>query len=258
MEELHSLLKKMALYMERAENKNIFFQGTTKFSTPLTINSIRIQTVAFKKEQPCKYVAVRPVDDEKTYIGILIGEATLSGGGLYNIENQEIFMYHILNPVIFIPDLMRVVSGIESWWDFIKKPKDLRQITDVDIQNVWYVKALKSMHKDSVKTGRRCSNEVTELGQKSKSHWSGCSKLLHLYILPQLRYYTQDLYLTKNITGCGVKGSIQKVSSSNCSVCYSCDYLRHQGIFINYNSEFILCLCSDPFALVYSRYHQKA
>lgn len=67
---------------------------------------------------------------------------------MYNIEEQEIFVSHILDQVIFIPDLMRVVSGIESWWDFIKKPKDLKQITDVDIQ-----KALKSMHKDSVKTG---------------------------------------------------------------------------------------------------------
>jgi hypothetical protein len=153
MEELHSLLKKMALYMERAENKNIFFQGTTKFSTPLTINSIRIQTVAFKKEQQCKYVAVRPVDDEKTYIGILIGEAALSVGGLYYIEEQEIFVTHMLNPVIFIPDIMRVVLGIESWWSVIRKPEDLKQITDADIQNVWYVKALKSMHKDSVKTG---------------------------------------------------------------------------------------------------------
>ena len=62
-------------------------------------------------------------------------------------------MSHILNPVIFIPDLMRVVLGIESWWVVIKKPKDLKKITDADIQNVWYAKALKSMHKDSVKTG---------------------------------------------------------------------------------------------------------
>ena len=161
MNDINSLLEKMALDMERSGKENIFFQGKTKFSTPLTVNSIQIQIFPFKKEQPCKYVAVRPVDDEKTYIGILIGEGTLSGGGLYNIENQEIFVSHILNPVIFIPDLMRVVSGIESWWSVIKKPEDLKQITDADIQNVWYVKALKSIHKDSDKTVRRCSNEVT-------------------------------------------------------------------------------------------------
>lgn len=138
----------MALVMERAENTKIFFHGTTKFSTPLTVNSIRIQTLSFKKEQPCKYVAVRPIGDEKTYIGILIGEATLSVGGLYYIEEQEMFFTHTLNPVIFIPDLMRVVLGIESWWGVIRKPEDLKQITDADIQNVWYLKALKSMQKD--------------------------------------------------------------------------------------------------------------
>ncbi|MCX9074190.1 MAG: hypothetical protein OIN88_05955 [Candidatus Methanoperedens sp.] len=153
MTEINSLLEKMAPDMERSGKENIFFQGKTKFSTPLTVKSIQIQIFAFKKESPCRYVAVRPVDDEKTYIGILIGEATLSGGGLYNIEEQEIFVSHILNPVIFIPDLMRVVLGIESWWVVIKKPKDLKKITDADIQNVWYAKALKSMHKDSVKTG---------------------------------------------------------------------------------------------------------
>jgi hypothetical protein len=73
-------------------------------------------------------------------------------GGLYYIEEKEIFVTQMLNPVIFIPDIMRVVLGIESWWSVIRKPEDLKQITDADIQNVWYVKALKSMHKDSVKT----------------------------------------------------------------------------------------------------------
>lgn len=47
--------------------------------------------------------------------------------------------------MIFVPDLMKVVLGVESWWDTIDKPEDLKQITDVDIQNVWYVKALKEM-----------------------------------------------------------------------------------------------------------------
>jgi hypothetical protein len=35
--------------------------------------------------------------------------------------------------------------GYESWWGQINSPEELKAITDVDIQNVWYVKALKEM-----------------------------------------------------------------------------------------------------------------
>jgi hypothetical protein len=148
MTDIHKLLKKMARNLESTENTKILFNGTTNFSTPLTVKSVKIQTRSFKKEQPCKYVAIRPVGDEKTYIGILIGEVTLSVGGLYYIEEKEIYISHTLNPVIFIPDLMKVVFGIESWWCVISTSDDLKQITDADIQNVWYLKALKSIHKD--------------------------------------------------------------------------------------------------------------
>lgn len=49
MNDINSLLEKMALDMERAENIKIYFQGTTKFSTPLMVNSIRIQIFPLKR-----------------------------------------------------------------------------------------------------------------------------------------------------------------------------------------------------------------
>jgi hypothetical protein len=44
-----------------------------------------------------------------------------------------------------VPDLARVVMGWESWWGEIRTPDDLRQITNADVENVWYVKALKTL-----------------------------------------------------------------------------------------------------------------
>lgn len=35
--------------------------------------------------------------------------------------------------------------GYESWWGFIKTVEDFQEITDEDISNVWYVKALKEL-----------------------------------------------------------------------------------------------------------------
>lgn len=51
------------------------------------------------------------------------------------------------NPAIFVPDLNRVVWGMESWWGPIESKEKLHQITDEDISNVWYVKAAKEFNK---------------------------------------------------------------------------------------------------------------
>jgi hypothetical protein len=54
------------------------------------------------------------------------------------------------NPAIWVPDLKRIVFGMESWWGVIDNPDDLKQITDADIQNVWYVKALQGLEGGAV------------------------------------------------------------------------------------------------------------
>ena len=145
---LNELLEKLAVDMAKAEKENIFFEDVKKFDPPITVQSVRIQVAGFNKLLLCKYVAVRPCGDNpdnKTYLGILLGECSMMARGLYNIEKQEIFVSDRLNPMIFVPDLMKVVLGVESWWDTIDKPEDLKQISDADIQNVWYVKALREM-----------------------------------------------------------------------------------------------------------------
>lgn len=47
------------------------------------------------------------------------------------------------NPAIFVPELGKIIFGMESWWGRIKSEEELKDITDGDIENVWYVKMLK-------------------------------------------------------------------------------------------------------------------
>jgi len=94
-------------------------------------------------------VAVRPCDEEhkgKTFLGVLLGEFALSVGASFNKETGSLKVrssFH--NPMMFVPELNKVVWGCGSWWGKIEKESDLRQITDADIQNVWYVRALKQI-----------------------------------------------------------------------------------------------------------------
>lgn len=104
----------------------------------------------FSSALPGSFVAVRPVVDNpehKTYLGILLGTycpPTLSFDketGILNIGRG------MGNPAIWVPDLNKVVMGYESWWGRINSPEDLKAITNQDIENVWYVQALRALHK---------------------------------------------------------------------------------------------------------------
>jgi len=94
------------------------------------------------------WVSIRLVDDEykgKTFLGVLIGE--IARPLLRYSKETKILSVSsgAGNPAIWVPDLNRVVMGYESWWREVKSPEDLKVITDTDIDNIWYVKALKDM-----------------------------------------------------------------------------------------------------------------
>lgn len=94
-------------------------------------------------------VMIRPAGKEydgKTFIGIFLGEAPIGVTVLYN-EKLEILRVKKShgNPAILVPELKKVIWGYESWWDVIESEEDLRQITDKDIENIWYVKTLKQL-----------------------------------------------------------------------------------------------------------------
>jgi len=101
-------------------------------------------------------VAVRPCGKEygdKTYLGVLLGEVAMSVSCRFDAEAGKLTLfqsYH--NPAMYVPDLKKVIYGCGSWWGKINNEDDLKQITNQDISNVWYVKAMKAlMHDDESK-----------------------------------------------------------------------------------------------------------
>ncbi len=83
---------------------------------------------------PGTFVSIRPCAEEydnKTFLGVYIGALSVNN------------MTH--NPCIWVPDLQEYIFGFESWWGEIETPEQLHDISDADIQNVWYVRALKQL-----------------------------------------------------------------------------------------------------------------
>jgi hypothetical protein len=73
----------------------------------------------------------------------MLGEFPLSMGCTWDKKTGTLtasVMMH--NPAMFVPDLKTIVWGCGSFWNRITSEEQLRQITDSDIGDVWYIKAL--------------------------------------------------------------------------------------------------------------------
>ena len=117
------------------------------FKYPITIKGIkkspfRDMSIGAKKGD---FVAVRPCGNEKTYLGLYLGDMPLEILCHLENETQILNITQHGNPAIFVFDLSDIVWGCGSWWGKIKDEKHLMEITDGDIQNIWYVKALKKL-----------------------------------------------------------------------------------------------------------------
>lgn len=130
----------------------------TEFNPPLQISKIEgnkekmpISDGSYNK--PGTFVSVRPCNPEykdKTYLGLYIGEIALG----FSVQREKLedetealtIERTMYNPSIFVFALNKVIFGIESWWGVIRSEDDLREISDADINDVWYVKALKQLH----------------------------------------------------------------------------------------------------------------
>lgn len=105
--------------------------------------------IPHRRGNGASWVAVRPCDAElngRTFLGFLLGDMALSVSVRYDRESGVMSIsYGSHNPAIWVPDLGRIVYGCGSWWGEIKSAGDLRQITDADIDNIWYVRAMKDV-----------------------------------------------------------------------------------------------------------------
>lgn len=97
--------------------------------------------------KPGSFVRVRPAGDDRTFLGIYLGDMPVGIAGIQKKgEDGKLYLTRSYpNPCIFVPDLSQLVYGLESWWGAISSEKDLHQITDADIEGVWYVRALKAL-----------------------------------------------------------------------------------------------------------------
>ena len=91
-------------------------------------------------------VVVRPCDpafEDKTYLGILVGEMPLHIALQYDADAKELIAYSAWsNPMIVIPSESAIVYGYESWWKAVGSEDDLKDITDDEILSQPYMVAL--------------------------------------------------------------------------------------------------------------------
>jgi hypothetical protein len=120
---------------------------------PITVTSLKLGPTKvicepFFSAKTGDFVAVRPCDEkyrDKTYLGIMIGNIALGFSARPEDDGTLVVDFSHHNPAIYIPDVKAVVFGCGSWWGKIKSPEHLREITDSDISNVWYVKAIEQL-----------------------------------------------------------------------------------------------------------------
>lgn len=97
-------------------------------------------------------VAVRPCNEEyenKTFVGFYLGDADVGIHVSHHRTTKKLSITRHYNPAMFVPELGKIIYGMGSWWKFIDTEAELRQISDKDIENVWFVKALKLLSKPS-------------------------------------------------------------------------------------------------------------
>lgn len=98
--------------------------------------------------KPGDMLAVRPCAEKynkKTVLGMYLCSAPTSVHAVNKEGKTELRMSDYTNPAIYIPSTGEIVWGYSSWWGEIKSADELKQITDEDISNVWYVKALNQL-----------------------------------------------------------------------------------------------------------------
>lgn len=124
-----------------------------KIQFPITVSNISMNGGKAFEEKSWSgdicgtLVSVRPCDEKfnnKTFLGIYLGELPLSLFISYDEKTAKLSVERSwYNPMIFIPSEKTIVMGCESFWHKIENEDELREITDADINNVWYIKAIR-------------------------------------------------------------------------------------------------------------------
>ncbi len=117
---------------------------------PITVTAVENQDIDFTPlfNDTGALCRIKPCSDEyqgKTFLGFFIGDLPVKIITSYNKESGVLTNGTLKNPAIFVPELRKIVWGAESFWEVIETEEDLKEITDAEINDVWYVQLLKSM-----------------------------------------------------------------------------------------------------------------
>ena len=130
---------------------------------PITVNKIEMNDSAeMISTRAGKFVKIRPCAEKynnKTFLGLYLGNQPAFNSVSYNEDNGVLKVKPVLNPAIFVFELKKIIFGCESWWSIIENPEDIKNISDIDIDNVWYVKMLKAMSEATEDAEKGAKNE---------------------------------------------------------------------------------------------------
>lgn len=129
---------------------------------PITVNDIELKSLEPWNplgRPPGTPVSVRPVDDDKTYLGFYLGDFPYMSMVRYDRTTGVLTFNAAANPCIFIPELNRTVFGAECWWQILKNTDELKAITDETIKSQWYVQMANAMFETKYETKE---SEVSE------------------------------------------------------------------------------------------------
>lgn len=81
----------------------------------------------------------------KTYLGLYLGDQPRIPNISYDEDKKVLTVGAIHYPAIYVFALKEIIFGNESWWCKINSPEDMKDISEEEIDNTWYVKLLKTM-----------------------------------------------------------------------------------------------------------------
>lgn len=138
------LVNEMAKAHRKFEDEHGKLELSSEFEFPMEISTIMLREMPSTRGG--KFVRVRPISDEKTYFGIYMGDMHREVMIARGSKSKALMLTVRSNPAIWVPDLEKIVWGDSSWWAEITTAEEAKKlISDEDIQNIWYVQALKRL-----------------------------------------------------------------------------------------------------------------
>lgn len=84
----------------------------------------------------------------KTYLGLYLGDQPRIPSVSYDEDKKVLTVRAVNYPAIYVFALKEIIFGNESWWCKINSPEDMKDISEEEINNTWYMKLLKAMCKE--------------------------------------------------------------------------------------------------------------